>query len=107
MIIHSDFINIWFEFYPKFSIFVLIIRIFNSNPRITPNRKYTKAQLEQVVYTQLDNLNAIHDLLRIMKLQNQLIESTNKKLKDEVLDFKKRVNCRTGKFEWLLVLNIM
>lgn len=99
MIIHSDFINILFEFYPNFSIFVLIIGIFNSKPRIMPSRKYTKAQLEQVVYTQLENLNAIHDLLRIMKLQNELIESANKKLKDEVLGFKKRVNYGTGKFE--------
>ncbi|GGD08818.1 MULTISPECIES: hypothetical protein [Flavobacteriaceae] len=57
-----------------------------------PYPKYTKADLERIVYTQLDNLNAIHDLLRIMKLQNELIENANKKLKDEVIDFKKRVN---------------
>ena len=62
-----------------------------------PYPKYTKADLEQVVYTQLDNLNAIHDLLRVMKLQNELIESANKKLKDEIIDFKKRVNYSTGK----------
>jgi len=61
--------------------------------------RYTKAQLEQIVYTQLENLNAIHDLLRIMKVQNELIENANKKLKDEVIDFKKRVNYSTGKFE--------
>jgi hypothetical protein len=64
-----------------------------------PYPKYTKADLEQVVYTQLDNLNAIHDLLRIMKLQNELIENANKKLKDEVIDFKKRVNYGTGKLQ--------
>ncbi|AUC14911.1 hypothetical protein BTO06_07065 [Tenacibaculum sp. SZ-18] len=64
-----------------------------------PSRKYTKGQLEQVVHTQLDNLNAIHDIIRIMKLQNELIKSVNKKLKDEALDFKKRVNYGTGKFE--------
>ncbi len=57
-----------------------------------PYPKYTKADLEKIVYTQLDNLNAIHDLLRIMKLQNELIENANKKLKDEVIEFKKRVN---------------
>ncbi|MFT7898953.1 hypothetical protein VBY74_03100 [Tenacibaculum ascidiaceicola] len=57
-----------------------------------PYPKYTKADLEKIVYTQLDNLNAIHDLLRIMKMQNELIENANKKLKDEVIDFKKRVN---------------
>ena len=64
-----------------------------------PYPKYTKADLEKIVHTQLDNLNAIHDLLRIMKLQNELIENANKKLKDEIIDFKKRVNYGTGKFE--------
>ncbi len=62
-----------------------------------PYPKYTKADLERVVYTQLDNLNTIHDLLRVMKLQNELIESANKKLKDEIIDFKKKVNYSTGK----------
>lgn len=62
-----------------------------------PYPKYTKADLEQIVYTQLENLNAIHDLLRIMKMQNELIENANKKLKDEILDFKKRVNYGTEK----------
>lgn len=62
-----------------------------------PRPKYTKADLEQVVSIQLDNLNAIHDLLRVMKLQNELIENANKKLKDEIIDFKKRVNYATGK----------
>ncbi|SFZ82441.1 hypothetical protein [Tenacibaculum maritimum] len=55
-------------------------------------KKYTKAQLEEIVHIQLDNLNAVHDLLKIMKLQNELIENANKKLKDEIIDFKKRVN---------------
>lgn len=57
-----------------------------------PYPKYTKADLEKIVYTQLENLNAIHDLLKIMKLQNELIENTNKKLKDQITDFKKRVD---------------
>ncbi len=30
-----------------------------------PFPKYTKADLEKVVYTQLENLNAIHDLLAL------------------------------------------
>ena len=54
--------------------------------------RYTKAELEEIVLIQLDNLNAIHDLLRIMKLQNELIENASKKLKDEIIDFKKRVD---------------
>ena len=45
-------------------------------------RKYTKADLEELVYSQLENLNAMHDLLSIMKHQNGLIKNANKKLKD-------------------------
>lgn len=33
----------------------------------------------------------------MMKLQNELIENANKKLKDEIIDFKKRVNYVTSK----------
>ncbi|NAS13679.1 hypothetical protein [Poritiphilus flavus] len=50
---------------------------------------YTKAELEQIVYRQLENLNAMNDLLQIMKLQNELIENANTKLKDEITGFKK------------------
>ena len=49
---------------------------------------YTKAQLEQIVFTQLENLDAMNDLLRIMKLQNELLDNANKKLKDEISEFK-------------------
>ncbi|MEM9681334.1 MAG: hypothetical protein AAF901_13510 [Bacteroidota bacterium] len=54
------------------------------------SRKYTKADLEEIVYTQLENLNAMHDLLSIMKHQNELLENANRKLKDEISDFKKK-----------------
>lgn len=37
------------------------------------NRRYTKADLEEIVHKVLNNLNAMHDLLRIMKVQNDLI----------------------------------
>tara|TARA_R110000737_G_scaffold353175_1_gene402914 strand:+ start:1541 stop:1744 length:204 start_codon:yes stop_codon:yes gene_type:complete len=50
--------------------------------------RYTKADLEQLVYSQLENLNAMHDLLSIMKHQNGLIENANKKLKDEISEFR-------------------
>ncbi len=42
-------------------------------------RNYTKADLEKIVYTQLENLDAMHDLLKIMKVQNDLLERMNKK----------------------------
>ncbi len=51
-------------------------------------KRYTKADLKELVYSQLENLNAMHDLLSIMKHQNGLIENANKKLKDEISEFK-------------------
>jgi len=53
--------------------------------------RYTKADLEKVIYAQLENLDAVHDLLRIIKVQNELIENANKKLKDEITDLKKKI----------------
>ena len=49
--------------------------------------RYTKADLEELVSHQLENLNAMHDLLRIMKVQNELLENVNKKLSDEISEF--------------------
>lgn len=54
------------------------------------NRRYTKADLEQIVSAQLENLNAMHDLLNIMKVQNELLHNANKKLKDEISEFKEK-----------------
>lgn len=53
--------------------------------------KYTKAQLETIVYTQLENLNAMHDLLRIMKQQNELLEVVNTKLQADISDIKQKI----------------
>jgi len=55
------------------------------------NTRYTKADLEKIVSVQLENLNAMHDLLSIMKHQNELITSANKQLKDEMADFKQQL----------------
>ena len=46
--------------------------------------KYTKSHLEQIVLTQLENLNAVNDLLEIMKTQNELLHKANEKLRREV-----------------------
>lgn len=53
-------------------------------------KQYTKADLEKIVMVQLENLNAIHDLLSIMKFQNELLHNANKKLNDEIIDFKSK-----------------
>ena len=49
---------------------------------------YKKADLEKVVMAQLENLDAIHDLLRIMKIQNELLHKANKKLEEDLSEFK-------------------
>jgi hypothetical protein len=55
------------------------------------SRRYTKADLEQIVAVQLENLDAMHDLLSIVKHQNELLHSVNKKLKTEVSEFKQTI----------------
>lgn len=82
---------IFISLYYIYIAFTYLFIVNNFIPLIMPYPRYTKADLEEVVYTQLENLNAIHDLLRVMKLQNELIENANKKLKDEIIDFKKHV----------------
>ena len=54
-------------------------------------RRYTKADLEEVVFVQLENLNAMNDLISIIKQQNDLLNIANKKLKDENTDFKQKL----------------
>ncbi|QMU63360.1 MAG: hypothetical protein GKR88_03070 [Flavobacteriaceae bacterium] len=53
--------------------------------------RYTKADLERIVSMQYENLNAIHDLLSIMKHQNELLTNANKKLSDEVRGVKQKL----------------
>lgn len=50
-------------------------------------KKYTKADLEEMVYLQQENLNAVHDLIGILKYQNNLLEEVNSQLKVEILRF--------------------
>ena len=52
-------------------------------------KKYTKKDLQNIVLLQLENLNAVHDLLTIIKVQNELMHNSNKKLKEEISEFKK------------------
>lgn len=59
-------------------------------------KKYTKADLEELVYLQLENLNAVHDLIGVLKHQNDLLEQVNGSLKAEVLRFKKAIKKKKG-----------
>lgn len=62
-----------------------------------PYPKYTKADLEKIVSHQLENLNAMHDLLHIMKVQNELLENANKKLSEEISGHKQKMYGNTKK----------
>lgn len=63
---------------------------YNTKP-FQMSRRYTTFDLEEIVSVQLENLNAMHDLLSVMKHQNELLNSANKKLKDEITDFKQKL----------------
>ncbi len=54
------------------------------------SKRYTKSDLEEIVYKQLENLNAMHDLLSIMKIQNDLIQNINQTLREEIGQFKEQ-----------------
>lgn len=71
--------------------------VINSQKNKAMSTRYTKADLERIVSVQLENLNAMHDLLSIMKVQNELIHNANKKLKEEILDFKVKAYSRNVK----------
>lgn len=60
------------------------------NKNMSLQRTYTKSQLEELIYSQLENLNAMNDLISIMRHQNDLLKNANKKLKEEITDFKER-----------------
>jgi len=59
--------------------------------------RYTKEHLEQIVLTQLDNLEAMNDLIASMKKQTELVTKINKKLEDEMNGVKKLVQYGTGR----------
>lgn len=60
------------------------------------SRRYTKADLEEIVSMQYQNLNAIHDLLSIMRHQNELLNNANKKLSDEIKGVKEKLYSGKG-----------
>ena len=69
----SDFLNISFEYCPYIKIFDQIIG----------NISYRRFGENSIL--PLENLDTMHDLLRIMKIQNELLENANKKFSDETL----------------------
>lgn len=48
--------------------------------------RYTKADLEKLIYTQLENLNVQGEHIDLIKKQNELLVKYNHKLIDELSD---------------------
>ncbi|MFC0186629.1 hypothetical protein [Pseudarcicella hirudinis] len=46
--------------------------------------------MEEFIYSQLEDLNAMNNLISIMHHQNDLLKKVNKKLKEEITAFKER-----------------
>lgn len=53
--------------------------------------KYTKEHLEQIVFTQLENLEAMGDMLKLIREQNELIKKYNIVLGEEIEGLYKKV----------------
>jgi hypothetical protein len=54
------------------------------------SKRYTKADLKEIVCKQLEYLNAMQDLLGITKSQNDLIQNINQTLREEIGQFKEQ-----------------
>jgi hypothetical protein len=52
--------------------------------------RYNKAELERIVVAQLDNLDAMNDLVAIMRTQNELLRKANERLESVVEEFGKK-----------------
>ncbi len=58
---------------------------------------YTKEHLERIVLTQLENLDAMHDYMIIVKKQTELVARMNEKLEAELSDIKRKVYATRNK----------
>ena len=55
------------------------------------SKKYAEFDLEEIVYKQLENLNAMHDLQGIVKFKNNLIQTINQTLSEEIGKFQEQL----------------
>lgn len=51
---------------------------------------YTKAQLEQIILTQLENLEATGELLRLLRKQNELLHKANEEIEERIYEIKRK-----------------
>lgn len=51
--------------------------------------KYTKAELEEIIAVQWENLTATYDLVRLLKERNELLERANEELREMLVEIEK------------------
>ncbi|MDN5214740.1 hypothetical protein QQ020_21860 [Fulvivirgaceae bacterium BMA12] len=90
--------SIYFNIYCTFNMLLKHINIpqkffLNTKNYIMPI-KQTKADLQEIVSLQLEHLNVMHELLSVLKEENRLLEDVNRKLKEEVVRFRGKVDDR-------------
>jgi 5-bromo-4-chloroindolyl phosphate hydrolysis protein len=52
-------------------------------------KRYTRKELEEFLYIQLDNITKLSEQINLLQEQNDLLEKYNVKLKQELLPLKK------------------
>lgn len=57
--------------------------------------RYTREQMEEIIFIQLDNLIAIGEQAQLYKQQNELLTKVNQELREELVEYKK-MNNRKG-----------
>ena len=52
--------------------------------------RYTRDQMEEVIFLQLESLFAIGEHAELLKQQNDLLHKVNEELREELVQYKKR-----------------
>lgn len=51
--------------------------------------RYTRDQMEEIIFVQLDSLLAIGEQAALLKQQNELLNRVNQELREELVQYKK------------------
>ena len=51
--------------------------------------RYTRDQMEEIIFVQLDSLLALGEQSQLLKQQNELLHKVNQELREELVQYKK------------------
>jgi len=52
--------------------------------------KYTRDQMEEIIFAQLDSLLALGENMTLVKQQNELLQKVNQELREELVQYKRK-----------------